>query len=279
MGIARNTVHHADALELMRSLPDGSIDVVITDPPYGYEKTKMAWDSNAQPFDYVAFFKEAFRVVRRRGAVVVFAQPPFSAHLLIAGQSHYRYNWYYRKPRGANFGHIKFQPFRVIEEILVFSRAIASANQFTSVDDTMYYYPQSQKTSQVRTRDDKPHHQKAANPSLSSHVHNSQPMKHVYSEYQPVNILSYGTDAERGVHPTQKPIALIEYLIRTYTQPGELVFDPFAGSGTTAVAARQTGREYIVGDSSAEYVDVMRERLGKPYTLPMLELERAHDEA
>ena len=86
-------------------------------------------------------------------------------------------------------------------------------------------------------------------------------------------MLEFANGNNVSVHPTQKPVALFEYLIRTYTQPGELVFDPTAGSGTTAVAARQTGRDYIVGDSSAEYVDVMRERLGKPYTLPMLALE------
>lgn len=276
--IERNSIHHADAFDLLRQLPDGSADAVITDPPYGFEKTKMEWDSNGKPFDYAAFLTEALRVTAHRGAVVMFAQPPFSAHLLLAGEDAYRYSWYYRKPRGSNFGHIRYQPLRVIEEILVFSRAIASANQFTPPDATMLYFPQVTPLAKTEVRVDKSHHKKVAAPSMASHVQNSREMVHVYDVRQPMNLLYYGTGGdERGLHPTQKPVDLLAYLIRTYTQPGGLVLDPFAGSGTTAVAARQTGRDYIVGDSSAEYVAVMRERLAKPYTLPMLELEAAND--
>lgn len=269
-----------DALELLRSLPDNSIDCIVTDPPYGAEKTKQKWDKD---IDIPAMFAEWRRVIKRRGAIVLFAAQPFSSKLIQHAGDIYRYSWYYEKPRGANFGNSDLQPLRVIEEALVFSLSIASKNQFTSSDDCMVYYPQKIKLARPYTREDKPHHRRIANPSLASHVHN--PEQHRIKEYEyttPVSLLYASTDSERGLHPNQKPIDVVEYLIRTYTLEGETILDCYSGSGTTAAACLKTGRHYIVGDNDAHYCEVTRQRLlhtskeelkaaltGKPTTHPM----------
>jgi site-specific DNA-methyltransferase (adenine-specific) len=266
-----DVIHHCSALELLQALPDGCVDLVVTDPPYGFEKTKTSWDSNKLAFDIIAFISESIRVLTPRGALCMFATPPFGAHAIIAGQCYFRYKWYGRKARGSNFGNSGHQPLRVIEEILVYSRAIASPNQFTKQSDVMIYHPQGERLDIPFSRIDRKYHHKVVTPSKSSHVHGARPMIHRYTERTPINLIPMKINEvdERGLHPTQKPTTTCRYLIRTYSDPGALILDPFMGSGTTAVAARSEGRHYIGCDLSAEYVALARERLAMPYTLPM----------
>lgn len=251
-----------DCLEILPTLPDGSVDMVLTDPPYGFEKTKAAWDSNAMPFDLGAFLTECQRVVKPRGAICVFAAPPFSAYLLLAGQAAYRYSWYYEKAMGANFGNSALQPLRVIEEILVFSRSIASANQYTNESDTMIYHPPRVRLQRPYVREDKPHHKRIASPSPSAAITTNRKSKRVYEFATPDNLI-YGTTMgdERGLHPTQKPTTVCAYLIQTYTKPGDVVLDPFMGSGTTGAACLSTGRSFIGIEKHPPYHETAQQRL------------------
>lgn len=266
---AVNRVYHCDALTLLKALPSGSCDAIITDPPYGAEKTKCEWDKD---IDLKALFVEFRRVIKARGCIAVFGAPPFSSDLIITGRDIYRYSWYYEKPRGSNFGNTAYQPLRIIEEVLIFSPSIASANQFTPDDATMFYHPPRVKLDRPYTREDKPHHRRIANPSRSSHVHNpAQHGKKFYEFATPTNLFyaAMDSDLDRGLHPTQKPTVICEYLIETYTRIDDLVIDPFAGSGSTLLAAQKLGRDWIGCDISADYCEIARRRLAMPYTLPL----------
>lgn len=246
--IARNTVHHADLFDLCGQMADQSVDMILADLPYG--TTACSWDT-VIPFEPMwAAFK---RIIKPRGAIVLTASQPFTSALVMSNPKWFRHEWVWQKEQGTNPYAAEYAPMKTHETVLVFCAGQPA------------YSP-------VMTKG-KPY---------SGFFSNTATIGEVYGKARSVHKPNFGTRypssvitvrSETGKHPTQKPVALFEYLIRTYTQPGELVFDPTAGSGTTAVAARQTGRDYIVGDSSAEYVAIMRERLAKPYTLPMLELE------
>lgn len=253
-----DTIVCADALTWLATLPDASVDMVLCDLPYGDEKTKLSWDARLPTIDLWAAWK---RIIKFRGAIALTATQPFTSHLILSNPDMFRYCWYWHKQRGANFGHVHYQPFRVIEDILIFSQAIASPNQFTELQDIMHYYPQTTPLEKIQTRADKSWHSKMLYPSKSSHVHNAKETVHVYDERQPRNLLYFPDDPDRGLHPTQKPVALFEYLIRTYTQPNEIVLDCCIGSGTTAVAARQCGRHFVGCDSDAGYVTLAQKRL------------------
>jgi site-specific DNA-methyltransferase (adenine-specific) len=253
--IERNTIHEADLFDLCAQLDAGSVDMILADLPYG--TTACSWDT-VIPFDPMwAAFK---RIIKPRGAIVLTASQPFTSALVMSNPRMFRYEWIWEKSIGSNPMLTTWQPFKKHESVLVFS-----------VGQTAYF-PQLERGESYRD---------TARSSGLKALHSQPGLKK--------SIVNNGTRLPSSVqripnpnnntyHPTQKPVALFEYLIRTYTQPGELVFDPTAGSGTTAVAARQTGRDYIVGDSSPEYVAIMRERLGKPYTLPMLELEADNED-
>lgn len=261
-----DTVHCADIFDLCAAQPSQSVDMILCDLPYGNEKTKLEWD-NVIPIESMW---EAFkRIIKPRGAIVLTAGQPFTSMLIMSNLDMYRYQWFWHKSRGSNFGMVQHQPLRIIEDVLVFSHTRASKNQF--IDETMNYYPQRTKLQKPYIRVDKTNHVKITSPSKSSHVHNPQVYTHVY-EYQSVtNVLHFNMDSDpdRGLHSTQKPVDLFRYLIRTYTQAGELIFDPTCGSGTTAIAAREEQRHFICGDRSAEYVAIAQKRLEAPYTLPM----------
>lgn len=257
--IERNTIHHADLFDLCAGLADQSVEMIACDLPYG--TTNCAWDQ-VIPFEPMwAAFK---RIIKPRGAIVLTASQPFTSALVMSWPQGFRHDWVWNKKYHSNPFLSAMQPLRVTESVLVFG-----------VQSPVYYPQMALRPSEwMRAVPSYAH----KNGEIFANKSTRHPNSSTRREMFPSNILSIPLDnpmARSTLHPTQKPVALFEYLIRTYTQPGELVFDPTAGSGTTAVAARQTGRDYIVGDSSAEYVALMRERLGKPYTLPMMALEQA----
>jgi site-specific DNA-methyltransferase (adenine-specific) len=256
-GLARNSIHHADLFDLCAALDAGSVDMILADLPYG--TTACSWDTVIPFAPMWAAFK---RIIKPRGAIVLTASQPFTSALVMSWPQGFRYEWVWDKVAPVGMMNAKLQPMRQHENALVFCSEVP------------IYFPEltpdavSKPFGKLSTSKPGVYGVVGANKQVGIGYPRS-----IVSFMRPNNLTG------GGLHPTQKPVALFEYLIRTYTQPGELVFDPTAGSGTTAVAARQTGRDYIVGDSSAEYVALMQERLGKPYTLPMLELERTHDEA
>ena len=165
----------------------------------------------------------------------------------------FRYEWIWRKSKVTQFLDANRRPLKAHESVLVFSSERAA------------YYPVMGKgESYVK---------KSNNPAEVYGACERTVTVNTGTRY-PTTVLEF-TSVEKGVHPTQKPVALFEYLIRTYTQPGELVLDPCVGSGTTALAARNSGRHFICGDSNAEYVAIARARLAEPYTPPMFASEPA----
>lgn len=234
-----DTVTCADLFDLCATLPDASVDMILCDLPYG--TTACAWDTII-PFDPMwAAFK---RIVKPRAAIVLTASQPFTSALVMSNPRMFRYEWIWDKSNGGGFLNANRQPLKRHENIIVF------------YDRLGIYNPQMTKGKPYRCRS------AAAGETTQDQSVAGWITINAGNRY-PTTILDYSNDT--SLHPTQKPVALFEYLIRTYTQLGDLVFDPCVGSGTTAVAARNTGRHYICGDQSQEYVNVALDRLRLPF--------------
>lgn len=252
-----NAVHHADIFDLCERVYRAGlrVDMILCDLPYG--TTACAWDTVIPFAPMWAAFK---RIIKPRGAIVLTASEPFSFVLGVSNLPMFRYSWVWRKNRGSNPTNAHIQPMKEHESVLIFGGDI--------------YNPQMK----PRSEGGRSRAAYAVNPSntgkrqvmggfIDSKIQVLDP-----NERLPGSVLDFNTEV--GLHPTQKPVDLFRYLIRTYTRPCELVFDPCCGSGTTAIAAREEGRRFIVGDSSAEYVSVTQRRLDAPYTpsfLPALD--------
>jgi site-specific DNA-methyltransferase (adenine-specific) len=252
-------VYNLDIFDLCAGMGDASVDMILCDLPY--ESLEVGWD---RLIPVVRMWEQFKRLIKPRGAIVLTSKQPFSSLLIFSNLPMYRYSWYWEKSRGANVAQTGYRPLAVIEEALVFSHSPAVFSNMP----TMNYYPQGDRLENPYKRAHKAHHTKITANSVGSPMRNPERGigERTYEYTTPRNLLYVGDDPERGLHPTQKPVKLFSYLIRTYTQPGELVFDPTCGSGTTALAAREEGRRFIVGDSSAHYVDIARRRLAQPYT-------------
>ena len=255
-----NTVSCMDIFDLCDCLEDDSIDMILCDLPYGI--TACEWDTII-PFELMwECFK---RIIKPRGAIVLTASGKFTYKLVASNFEWFKYEWVWRKNSGTNFLNTKIEPMKEHEQVLIFCRS-----------GHPIYFPQYiERKDKSRAKYSYPAKQTRRN---EAYGHYEYPIRFAQDIQMrvPSTILKY--NLERGYHPTQKPVALFEYLIRTYAQPGDVVFDPCIGSGTTAIAARNSGRNFICGDSSEEYVQVARDRLAKPYTLPMFE-EKKQDRA
>ena len=256
--IADNTLHVCDWLDLMQALPDASVDMILTDMPYG--TTACAWDT---VIDLTAWWVECRRVMKPRGAVVCTASGLFEVDLIISNREWFKYKWIWvNKSRPTFFIHAKNRPLKVTEEVLVFSSG--AINHETVSDNRMSYYPQF--------TEGEPYKRDASFSKFGSVVGKRPSHKYMIrvndGTRYPVDVIEINESNNGVKHPTQKPVALFEYLIKTYTQPGELVVDPFVGSGTTAVAARITGRRFICGDQSEEYIDIAHKRVFPTFGQP-----------
>ena len=216
---------HGDCLELMRGLPSGSVDMVLCDLPYG--TTACSWDSII-PFD--ALWEQYWRVCKPNAAIVLTASQPFTTALIASNMKDFRYSWVWEKEQGVNFLLAKKQPLKVHEDVCVFYKSLPTYNpQMTA---------------------GKPYVSgKGSSGEVSGNVIKTQTVN--TGERYPKSVLK--VNRQTGFHPTQKPVALFEYLIRTYTNPGDLVLDNTAGSGTTAIAAENAGRKWICMERDPEY--------------------------
>jgi len=207
-----------DCLDLMRFIPDASIDLILADLPYGTTRNK--WDS-VIPLD--ALWKQYWRVVKVNGAVVLTAQTPFDKALGASCLQHLKYEWLWEKPRATGHLNVKKQPMKAHENVLVFYRSQCLYNpQMTPGEKYAVGGGASKMDNYGR---------------FSTARENDGALRY------PRSIQKFAT--ETGFHPTQKPVALMEYMIRTYTDAGMTVLDNAMGSGTTGVAAGNTGRSFI----------------------------------
>lgn len=227
-------IYNVDALTLLAALPDKSVDAFITDLPYG--TTACSWDEII-PFE--PMWEQVKRTLKPRGAFVTTASQPFTSKLIMSNLAWFRHSWVWNKNNSAGFMLAHLRPFIVTEDIVVFG------------DSSINYFPIMETRGEPRVK---------AGYSTSL-AYGITPSKSKSNIYYPKNLLEFSNAKQEGLHPTQKPVALYEYLIKTYTQIGDLVVDFCCGSGTTALAAQNTGRRYIAGDSDAGYVALARERL------------------
>lgn len=240
---------HADCMDVLRSLPDGCADLTLTDPPYSI--TGLKWDIK---LDLPAVFAELFRVTRERGAVVSFATEPFTSRVIMLNEKYYKYSWLWIKPYTTGIMNCNCRPLKKSEDITVFSKA--AAGSAAKKENRMNYFPIMVKREKADYTVAKARRRKPCAIMSETTVH----LPKVYTEKYPTNVLYFGRDKE-SFHPTQKPVALLEYLIKTYTREGDCVLDPFAGSASTAVACINTGRRFIGCEKDAEFFRIAVHRL------------------
>ena len=250
-----NTLLHGNCFEHLKSVPDGSVDLVLTDPPYN--NTDCEWD--AVKCDFPLLFQELLRVLKPNGALLMFAQMPLAAELVMQQRKIFRYQWVWEKSRACGFANANKMPMRAHEVILTFYRKLPTYNRLPlenqagkaySLTHTKYY-----------ESDVYGSYKKDASKHTPYHIDNDgsrAPRDVIYFESE------YYTKAKgETTHPTRKPQALCEYLIKQYSQPGELVLDPFCGSGTTAAAAMATGRRYWTCELEDKYFELASNRLAQ----------------
>jgi len=258
-----NSVYEMDAFDLLRGLPDGSVDAVITDPPY--LTTALSFDKKA--IDWAALITECLRVVKPTGAVVLFAAMRTAVAMISAAPKYYRYDWVWIKTIATGFPNAPLQPLRGHEHILVWSTSAAINGAQIKRHKPMCYNPvKSKGASYVKFNRKGTKH---GGGMYRASATNKDTMAISNGERYPTSVVHVPNPNHASMHPTQKPLDLMTYLVKTYTLAGEIVIDPFAGSGTTLRAAQLLGRRYIGCDLSAEYVDIARRRLAEPFTLPM----------
>lgn len=235
----------------MESLPDGCAQAIITDLPYG--TTACKWDS---VIPFAPMWKQVRRVLKLNGVFVTTASQPFTTALIASNLTSFKYCWTWNKGKAGNFAIAKTQPLRVTEDIVVFAFGRPTYNPQMTAALTANKRPRNRS---YAAKDDGTTHGIASGVFKVSESHNED-MRH------PTSLLNFkSTEGEcnnlNRVHPTQKPVDLMRYLVRTYTNPGDTILDMCCGSGTTLVAAHLEGRHFIGGDSDAGYVEKARERL------------------
>ena len=239
-----------DCLEVMKTIEDNSIDAIITDPPYG--TTECRWDS---VIDFDLMWKQLNRVIKPNGAVVLFGSEPFSSFLRISNMKYYRYDIKWIKTRPTGFHLAKTRPLNSYEDITVFSLAKTGHNTKLK----MKYNPQ--KT--TGHKEIKPKNKKDV---TSDYLPNRKPRTDKSSkdyngtERYPKNSICFKNN-ETGLHPTQKPILLMEYLIKTYTNEHDTVLDFTMGSGSTMVACKNLNRHGIGIEMDANYFKIAEQRI------------------
>ena len=230
-------LYNGDCLEIMKSIKDKSIDAIITDPPYG--TTACKWDS-VIPFDLM--WKQLNRIIKPNGAIVLFGSEPFSSHLRMSNIKNYKYDWVWVKEQGTGFLNSKKQPLRNNEQISVFYKK-----------QSIYNPQMIGNEKRIIKRKNKPQ-------TTYNYGFSMQPTESVYYGRYPLNTLNFKRDTSKQ-HPTQKPVALMEYLIKTYTNELETVLDFTMGSGTTGVACCNTNRDFIGIELDKDYFKIAQDRI------------------
>jgi site-specific DNA-methyltransferase (adenine-specific) len=248
-----NKLLHGDCLELMKQIPDGSIDAIITDPPYG--TTACKWDS-VIPFDLM--WEQLNRIIKPNGAIVLFGSEPFSSALRMSNIKNYKYDWIWDKVISSGFLNAKLMPLKKHEIISVFINKGKTT-----------YNPQK--------------HERSLSSNMNGHLKRigksyGGAKENVYGSIADVKLIdvdekyklpdsiltiSKGNNRIKKAHPTQKPIELMEYLIKTYTNENETVLDFTMGSGTTGVACKNLNRKFIGIEMDDKYFEIAKNRIEK----------------
>jgi DNA modification methylase len=233
-----------DCLELMKNIEPVSVDAIITDPPYG--TTACKWDS---VIDLGLMWDQLNRIIKPNGAIVLFGSEPFSSALRMSNIKNYKYDWIWEKSRASNFATAKHNPMKYHENISVFYK------------NKPPYNPQMVLGKSYKTR----HNTKRRDGGIfgNANLHSSKENKQETRSFRyPSSVVKFGSMRQQdSIHPTQKPIDLIEYLIKTYTNEGELVLDFTMGSGTTGVACKNLNRNFIGIEKDENYFEIATNRI------------------
>ncbi len=257
-------LYNGECLEVMSGIDESSVDLILCDLPYGTtDRTGgdrlLKWDT-VIPLDKL--WLEYKRILKPKGAVVLTSDQPFTSQLIMSNIDWFKYEWIWKKKKTTGFLLANHRPMKQTEDVVVFSPAGASGASFKS-GNSMTYNPQGLIEKKVVKKNNakrlgnflhNPEHMGKGNKLL----HESE-YEQKYTNY-PSEIIEFGLD-KGSFHPTQKPIALMEYLIRTYSNEGETVLDNCMGSGTTGVASKNTKRKFIGIELSKEYFDKAKERI------------------
>ena len=230
-------LYNDDCLKVLPMIPDKSIDLILTDPPYG--TTQCKWDS-VIPFE--PMWNQLKRVIKDNGCIALFGSEPFSSYLRTSNIKWFKYDWIYRKPQGTNPMASKYMPLKDHEIISIFySKKPIYNPQMTIGKPYSGFKSDSKKIGEVYG-------------NIKS-IHRDNPKGTRF----PKTVLDFKT--ERGLHPTQKPVALLEYLIKTYTNENDTVLDFTMGSGSTGVACKNLNREFIGIELDKQYFDIAKQRI------------------
>ena len=252
----RYELYQGDCLEVMDKLikQNVKVDMVLTDPPYG--TTNCKWDS---VIDLDEMWERLNKLIKPNGAIVVFAGEPFASTLRMSNIKKYKYDWYWNKNNSGNVLCAKYMPLKVIENICVFSN-----NGKCNYNPQMIERTEKEKRNAINELKRKGRHKKS---DMFSGIKSGVFISTANPNYKyPVNLLNYSTRAKEcnnkvRVHPTQKPVDLLEYLIKTYTNEGELILDFTMGSGSTGVAALNTNRKFIGIELDKKYFNIAKQRI------------------
>lgn len=231
------SLHNGDCLELMRDISDGSVDMILCDLPYG--TTACKWDS-VIPFE--PLWEQYKRIAKKNAAIVLTASQPFTSALVMSNTAWFRHSWVWNKKSAANVMAAKHGPLKIHEDVIVFSGVGGAYKPQMTIGKGRF---------------------KGGNNRSDGIYSGGVPEGRYWSDqYHPKSIVEFSNAAQGGKqHPTQKPVALMEYLIRTYTNEGDTVLDNCMGSGTTGVACVNTGRKFIGMEMDAGYFEIARNRI------------------
>lgn len=230
---------HGDCLEIMKNIADKSIDMILCDLPYG--ATACKWD-NVIPFE--SLWEQYNRVIKDNGATVLFGSEPFSSYLRMSNIKNYKYDWIWNKKKSGNIFLAKYQPMKIHENIMIFGKG------------TVSYYPIMIKRDKIK---------KSKNYGTGETMRGSRKKEeklYIYDKKNPVSIIEFSNALQKGkMHPTQKPVSLLEYLLKTYTNEGETVLDNCMGSGSTGVACVRNNRNFIGMELEEKYFEIAKNRI------------------
>ena len=241
-------LYQGDCIELMKDILDGSVDLVLTDPPYG--TTACKWDS-VIPFE--PMWEQLNRIIKPNGAICLFGSEPFSSALRMSNIKHFKYDWYWNKSKSGNFMNANKQPHKKVEVISVFYKKQPT------------YNPQKIKNPKGIEKRMLAENKSRQKMIFVGQVSTSEEITQAGKYYEadkllPSCVIKFNNE-NKPIHPTQKPIALLEYLIRTYTNEGETVLDFTMGSGSTGVACVNTNRRFIGIELDENYFKIAKNRI------------------
>ena len=248
-----NKVIQGDCLEVMKQIPDKSIDMILCDLPYG--TTACKWDTII-PFE--PLWEQYKRIIKDNGAIVLTASQPFTSALVMSNPKMFKVAIVWNKKKAGNFVQGNIQPLKIHEDVLIFYSKQPTYNP----QKTLLDKPQKVRNG-AKNRQDR----KEAGGFGGTVIYSD---KFEADKKLPTTIVEISKDnyGKNVFHPTQKPVALFEYLIKTYTNEGDTVLDNVAGSGTTGVACKNLNRNYILIEKEQEYIEIIKARLSLPDTNP-----------